>query len=306
MLVFITAIPLFSQVFPGIEQKPRWLIGFQSVLGPGYNQLWADTSNVWIDGKEWTSVIGATYFDDNDPFYVPDTLIYAYYRVEGLQVFIQNPGTTFGFAQGLLYDFSLNKGDSTYVLAPWDFPSDSILYRVEEVDTIYCDEIGKRRLKVSFHLDEPNVQEVFYSTYWVEGIGDIYHPFLPLTCMFGNCEVGGFQTQLILEGDSLMTYSEQCITTATNEVNPEVDFSISPNPVSLGEAVSIKIPEIGYDKSLVLKVFDVTGKVVMEQRVNSGTASLSFSTLTFNSGLYWVSLSDESKMIHTQALVVLE
>lgn len=137
-----------------------------------------------------------------------------------------------GKAPELLFDFGANVGDTiTYPEELDIYMYDPVLV-VDSTDTVtLADGIARRRLFLhsvsgGFSAENP---------VWVEGIGDLYHGFIPhtyfedswiATCYQENSvdlDNGSFFAMCLAGGDCDML-------TATAAPRPEIAISISPNP----------------------------------------------------------------------------
>lgn len=101
----------------------------------------------------------------------------------------------------LLYDFSLQEGDSTYC-APSSLyaDSDSFKFWVVKIDYVTYEGITHKRLKMNYMASNG---ADWGEMYWVEGIGSLYDPFYLFDCYTGGCEgqlfLGCFENEGILQ-----------------------------------------------------------------------------------------------------------
>jgi hypothetical protein len=106
----------------------------------------------------------------------------------------------------IMYDFSLETGDSLYVGTPGteilgNPELDTSLVWVIETDSMF---FGNVKRKV-FHLGY--VQNQFPTRIWVEGIGDLHHPFYSGTCLYPSSFCEGFDVFLCAQTDQGVLYS---------------------------------------------------------------------------------------------------
>lgn len=144
--------------------------------------------------------------------------------------------------QGQLYDFSLNTGDSTWIVA-WDNNFiDSVLYVVDSIKYKNCI-IGDstKFMYVRALSNFPDQAFNAHRTTWIEGIGDVYHPFLPTTCLNGTCEFLYRSTKFFFDNEWLDVEDLSCeylVNTSSAPPAPPL-VTVSPNPVSTGATLSI-------------------------------------------------------------------
>ena len=186
VLLLLISINLSAQYFPTVEDQPVWTTAFGSSSGSGDAQITLEEvidtcGNTWILFEEVSLLTGTStgYFRQENQRY--------YYRQH----------ISCDTKEYLMYDFSLEEGDSVVVGVPGTYfesnPNlDTLTVWAYEIDTLYYGGIPRRTLKMSF---SPTVYSQAYV--WIEGIGDSYHPFPPATCLtftehceksyYGNC-----------------------------------------------------------------------------------------------------------------------
>jgi len=201
-----------AQVFPNATQAPVWTVDY-SIFGgiPPNGSAGKETitasSAVVLCGELWTPVMLAdTNYHDN--WYFEHNL--GYYRVEGEQVYWRTDDCN--EPEGVLYDFSLEEGDSIYCLSPLNYvdgeQTNMAWYQVAYVTD--WDFGGTIRKALYLNMQVDNSQS--YLTIWVEGIGDINHPFRTYYgyCPFdGFCEISHDMACLRVEDEVLYSNEEE-------------------------------------------------------------------------------------------------
>jgi hypothetical protein len=166
--------------------------------------------------------------------------------------------------EGLLYDFNLNEGDSTYIVTDFTYGEQELLVIVDSVDFVEINGEQKKRMFIVEEDWEPVNEE-----YWIEDIGSncgplytfihnhIICPLWQLSCCYENGEQ-------IYQHENLECY-------ANNVGIEEIEKSqviISPNPIKQGGGLSVKLA----DNSQITRIefIDLTGKVILKKAVNLG------------------------------------
>lgn len=182
------AFTLAGQNFPEFEDQPLWHLESFDYLGLGT----ADVSvRAPIDscGRNWYPIEQISSDENATPQKI------GYYLREGAKVFYKKK-LSCDEKVYLMYDFSLEEGDSAYIGIPrfyyWTFPDlDSVAYKVDKVEYLDYQGYLRKVLHVSFLFGSNDTDLIGYSSTWVEGIGDLYHPFPPAVCLPNSfaCEV---------------------------------------------------------------------------------------------------------------------
>ncbi len=177
-----TVLSAQSGVFPTAEDNPVWTLDYY-LLGIHQEMQYIVEEEVELSGELLTPVFRVIE---------GDTTSYGYYRQSGEKVYFRTG--VFPKNEHLLYDFSLQAGDSAYFGAKWTFVlgmPDTILYHIEAVDTVFIDCMPRKVQKAFFYYqDIVQTSPVKHTATWIEGVGDIGHPFYPEICPWTiwNCE----------------------------------------------------------------------------------------------------------------------
>ena len=261
-LLLLGAVNLSAQYLPSPQDNPRWVMNIWS-LGQFLDkeEIWTEPGTVTLEGKSWMPLTRVHHWNPNSseapPDPTPDTILLGYYRMEGAKVYFRNNSLEWSslLRTGLIYDFALEAGDSLYALGPLNaFPA-TVLYRVHETGTFECNGEMRKWLRVNF------VQGALYhESYWVQGFGDVLHPFIPGNCLNANCESMYMSQTLFLGGDSIpATFPNfPCVPSLSTNIqeignthqNAQAALKVFPNPVSLRGVVHIQtmngLPEDSY------------------------------------------------------------
>lgn len=152
------------------------------------------------------------------------------------------------------------------------------------------------------------------NVYWkIEGAVSInnYSVFCG-TIICNNGALGAINTGVVLNGRALTTSGALTSAAITSVmpvvcVNTDVDalrevdnvVTISPNPLSLNTTIVINSETI--NANYILKIYNITGKVVLNTKLTTRTTSLE--TKYFTSGIYFYKLMNKNKIIQTGKLI---
>lgn len=201
----------------------------------------------------------------------------------------------------LIYDFSLEVGDSIYVFPYSNLYYDSVLMRCENVDTVSVMGVQRRRLEME--TLEPNTLFNLTTEYWYWGIGSdlgVLNPgrfAVPLTLDEYMPELWcchkSFTQVYQKSGES------SCHNVTSIEEYEQSKIIMYPNPISSGQPLRIEQMSMRLDN---IKIFDLHGKQICESPVsgkNEHTINKSFEP-----GLYIVLCYDNSNILHREKLLV--
>lgn len=265
-------VHLSAQYFPAAEDEPRWEINTWSFAQfIDKEEIWTLSEQVILEDEVWTPLIRVQHWNPDSPqapSFTPDTALLGYYRKDGLQIYYRSnhaSGSTLMY-KGLIYDFALEEGDSTYALGPLNASSDFVQYHVLETGTFDCDGDARKWLHVWFIDGGPIPYGLYHETYWVQGLGDVVHPFIPGNCLELNCESMYVGQTLFLNGDSLsMGWNNfPCVQLVINnqeELFPVKNavLAVSPNPAT--EQIMVRF-ELFEASKVTIRLTDISGREI--------------------------------------------
>jgi hypothetical protein len=289
---------------PFPEDSAKWCVGWSNcsngILDRATYQL---TDNVFINGNWYNRML---HYEEHchthmtmclcDSVYSTDTATY-YIRQDTTlkKVWLYYPPTN---SDTIFLDFDLHVGDTIDARKEYWAGQSLEFWIVSSVDSTFMN--GQYRTQYKYYSNgAPGCIDSM-----IEGIGPMHGFFnLPTNCF----EAGGW-TDIFSEnnrivyssyqGDTAWWESWHChdFTLETNQIVRN-SFSISPNPSHSQITISLNEIKIQSGK---FKVFDITGQLVMEEKIHS-----QFSTFNFqlSSGVYFVEVGDGEK-IAVQKLVI--
>ncbi len=275
----------FSQnIFPQQIDAPVWKLEL-------YGDLTFETSYLFIElgqdtfacGKQWIQVL---YHDTLQNSYYP----IGYYRQEGQRVLAR---TKFDCQtpEYVMYDFSLEAGDTItcgFAIDYFPNPHNTIKLFVTHTDIEYFECIPRKVIYLVGALDIPFATAEHFK--WVEGIGDLQHPFYPLECLCDNFEIDYSLASLYTNGEGLI-YSNpsQCdsVSVALDEVTKS-SLSISPNPVSKYLDINLS----NYNHATSFHLISIGGQPIFSCHLDSGQNRVKLENIS--SGFYIYQLRDSN------------
>lgn len=268
--------------FPLINDavKQEWSEVSYGVYAPPQGRVCKDIATIFYGEKIFQN--GYEYISVMRNISEVQTLL-GYMRQDGEKYYFNPKDNEDEF---LLYDFSLEKGDTVEIIDEtfWSFDretresfaADSVFYHfVTEVDC-YIDKSGMQRKRITLENGE----------IWIEGIG----------CPAGLLHSCGSATG---SGNSLLSYSEDNIQLydavcpcnfQTAIEDPFYILMISPNPVK--DVLQLTLPTANN----VMKILDVQGKTVLQTECGE-IASINVSLLPAGTYVLMVNNKESQKFV---------
>lgn len=190
----------------------------------------------------------------------------------------------------LLYDFSLNAGDTLR------FSLDGLAVNAVIYEINYLNFRGVSRKIFTVLYKTIYGQEVLY---WVEGLGGLFHPLMDLECVLNPACDGGSGIVCLSDktGVLLGDCAEGCnIISDTKEAAPaEGSLKLIPNPIPKGEALQVHFQ---FQQSFAghISIVNTLGQVLYRQAFESGATTGNF-TLPWSPevpGMYWLVLQNKN------------
>ncbi|MBP6643317.1 MAG: hypothetical protein KA186_09515 [Flavobacteriales bacterium] len=165
-----------QQPFPTAADEPRWSVSWY-ILGPfAFNNAFSCSTSIDLCGHTYSAV---EEFNPIGP---------AYFRNDGQRTLLRRT-TNCTDKEYLLYDFSLNAGETTYVGSETFALPDTAMAIVQSIDTIEVLGTPRRRFTMLIDLCPSEGNEPFFTPMeWIEGIGSTTHPFYAAICLCDGCE----------------------------------------------------------------------------------------------------------------------
>ena len=198
----------------------------------------------------------------------------------------------------LLYDFSLNTGD-TIILDSNPIRASQIELIVDKVDTIKFGSSNRKRIKL-INPDKKNISE---EEYWIEGIGStsgilnvglnlaMISPSYQLSCVFQD-------------NQHIFSIGEPCyMSTVGIEKNNQISGSlkISPNPV-INESV-ITFEEKGKNEDYILRIFDGQGNICFQDSFKESLA-YKVGNKDFAPGIYIATINNSKRILDMVKFII--
>ena len=297
LLLFASATLSNGQSFPTSDEEPIWNLPFNSLLGAGEHQVYIG-NEVVTEGVLWWEI---RYSDDfeNDDYPDQENLHAGYYRVEGDQVFYKHQ--LIEEKEGLLYDFSLQEGDSVLCVAPnsLPFPEFFIQYHVLEVDTFTCNDKELKKMQVMFDYDVPNQTRILYYTYWIEGFGDLLYPFPAAICIEApDCEQFFTCNMLTtVHGQTDSKADPPCISITSlmeENLSSNKEPALRTNLLQQGEE-RLQILNIEDGRFYQCYIINTKGQILHQIQKQSLATEMNLELPNLRSGFYWLRIEAQNK-----------
>lgn len=265
-----------QQPFPTAADEPHWSVDWYFLGSFGGNETFSSSTSIELCGHIYSSV------DEFDPEYP------AYFRNDGQRTLLRR-STDCGEREFLMYDFSMEVGDTAYVGTEMVSPLDTTIAVIQNVDFVDYLGIMRKRLTVELELCPSTYPEPWYTTmYWIEGIGSSTHPFYPLICYCDFCETGSVLQCADSSGNATYRYSQDLICDFTSGLDEHVPAAGELQVLATGDNLQLIYPT-GFQRGL-LTILDPAGRVVFNEEVSASRSSLHLPELASDS--YTVSIDN--------------
>jgi hypothetical protein len=242
-----------------------------------------------------TVINTVTYHKLNIPFVLQSDTSYPLWTSSGYRgcirqdtasrkVYIVPPSQS---AEQLLYDFNLNVSDTVKGYLANNCTSMPYLVRVDNIDSILINGDYRKRWRLYSLIYGP-------TAYFIEGIGST-SGLLETVCGYIDVQVN---LVCFKQNDTTLypNASTGCNTiTAVNNITTNKNgLIIYPNPAHNKLNIECKM------KNAELKMYDITGRMVREEKIHSPLSTFNFQ---LSRGVYFVRVSDGER-VSVQKLVV--
>ena len=202
----------------------------------------------------------------------------------------------------LLYDFSLEEGDTTEVLTTaWCGEYGLTSLKVIEIDSIELINNTKRK---RWQLQSIDSYSNFETVYWIEGVGSTFGLYMS-SCNYTDLHGHKYDLQCYYE-DNIHLYqsplSDSCsvfwVSSVEDYEEDDLNFVTYPNPAADNFTIELK----GHYNTSAMhyKLMDLTGKIVQKGSLINNNVSVS----GLESGVYVVYVEEDGKPIGVRKVVV--
>ena len=260
-------------------------------------------------GYQWTKAIERGLSIDGPRFL-------GYYRSEGQQVYYRYYSNC-SEREWLMYDYSLESGDSVYLPFNQSYPqyADTLLHVVKEVYYANFEGVERKVLRLEMDNNFAFFDDFDGEVVWVEGLGSTKYPVPAAVCLMTGtiipCGQGRHYVQCIQTQDSILyrhPFDPYCSTLTTPVVFPDKDdlkISLSPNPVHQGALLNVQY-QLPLAEDWRLLAYNVYGHLMETHRlpVRQDSGRFSLSTAGWPAGVYFVHLVNGERRLRTMRVVV--
>jgi hypothetical protein len=210
-------------------------------------------------------------------------------REENNVVYYVPPSNT----EGILYDFNLDVGDTTYVKNMFcgDVELETVVIAIDTVEYF-----GRERKR--WYLESDGWQE-----YWIEGIGSMNGPLHSFYALCIICPV--WELLCFHENDELLYIlygEEECFQTSVGieEISTPESYKIIPNPVTGGQLCELRSSR----QLKQVSIFNSSG-ILVKQVLPVQNQPIIFRTSHMNPGLYLIKIETYSGQVKVSRFFVL-
>jgi hypothetical protein len=287
-LLLITNLSNAQNIFPSFADSASW-----NVL----ECFWSNciTKNYHFDYD--TVLCGQAYskitFDVNGN---------AYFRADTSKVYFRK-STNCSDKEYLIYDFSINVGDTVFVGYDlfWNSGKDTAEFILASIDTVNY--FGINRVRFTMLYDPINIGGPFFRPMnWIKGIGSDTHPFYPFSCLWDGCESG--YSLLCYDSSSIHLFQDtlfsSCDTTiiGMSDIKSENILKIFPSPFH--DQINF---ELENSHAFSVEFFSFLGKPIRNFKI-PGISNFSISGGNLDPGIYLLKIQTD-KGIYLRRIVKL-
>jgi len=190
------------------------------------------------------------------------------------KVFVNDDYYLYPESERLVYDFSLNEGDTFKFFNP--HPQDTIILMVDSTDTVTYGTPRKRMFMKCISEDD------CFDITWIEGIGSLNSHFLsPLVYEF-EPEGSSYELLCFTENGVTYNFSPTCFVGIEAVSNYANSISVSPNPAQTN--INIQFSEPSWNLQSIL-MHNITGMEVATMQVSELEVTMNIQALP--SGIYF-------------------
>ncbi len=313
-----------QQYYPMFGYHHTWYVGYRAATSSPRSQI-DDLVYTIMDATGDTIINNKQYFKAklywDNYLYSYDTTLYFREDTTLQEVWIlQNDSGK----EKLIYNYSLNKGDSIYL--DFDFQDSSTTYYYTRTGWYHVDSTATVNIltgqRKALFLSNPNngYDPLLFTSYpeqeWIEGIGSTIMPdytqhdinnagaqywgylsnfYYMLICSFDN-NTKNYHAYWIYRSSYTYTDSDSCELSIDNTsgiagINkPDLDMNLFPNPCDDLLQINAYLPQTSYAK---VEIFNVTGIKIFDRQIMypNTTFQSAIDVSRFPSGMYFVRLS---------------
>lgn len=253
----------------------------------------APLSDTIIAGASFTSLYasGGTYFSQQEAYYV------GAYKTEGARTWFWAKQTAVPY---LLFDFSLQEGDTLSIQIDCENTPLCPVYVVESVDTIILED-NKTRTRLNIFMQSEKYSRYAFS--WIEGIGSTLGFFNEMSCLQTiqpTCEYAllcyqEYGQQLYVDP---VHYDGKCYVEDKDPIGSTTDlerspvFKVFPNPAK--DILTVEMLGVSALAIQPYQLYSTTGNLVASGELRGKESELDISQLS--PGIYTLLLSQQGSI----------
>lgn len=286
ILLMLSAKLGFSQYFQFPDANAVWSIKETSF----YERFYVDGDTII------NSLTYKKYYISFDTIIANNSSMYAFLREDTISKKVYAISAD-SLQEHLIYDFSLNVGDTTTVYSHWWYTNQYFNVKVQAIDSLLIQGQFRKRLKLN------NLDGSFsgpYDEYWIEGIGSTYGLFNAglSGITFNLPSLFDFPLLNCFEQDDSLLFSQsntpECFYMYTGvgqfEVLDNVSIKLFPNPAK--DVIYLT----NHSKDINISIFNNFGQ---QQLGNINIENHSINLSQLSKGFYFYTITDRHHTIMT-------
>jgi len=201
------------------------------------------------------------------------------------------------YPEDIIYDFSLQEGDSIYYPSVTNICSGTGWFYIDSIRTISY--FGTERNVFYLNNHYPNAP----NTIWIEGIGSLggvqYFNAFPMIWECGELTCCYHNDELLYQSANGEHWGCSFENVDIEEIKKDNSIILYPNPID-----NISLLEFGNPKSevFVLQVYDMTGKQLSVKTTNNSFFKIQ--KKNYKQGLYFYQLINKNKLIYSNKFII--
>lgn len=299
------SVMLFSQVDIPESAKAKYALRQLNPFEWMYDTIYIDESSTIVDSVKWNALYLTRNSTIDGRMALHHPRLLCYLRTDGDIVYYKGVGAE-DHKEGMLYDYSMEVGDSSWMVSQEANAIDSVLYVIDSISTVSCSggmedyEI----MHVKYLAPPPNQEFTDYVSRWLRPIGDIYHPIPAAVCVDYSCEEEYSRQHIFLNGrwvDSRELTCEDLLSTVDYRDIVPSQLRLYPNPWRGGETLHLALPE---ERIKTVGVFEIGSGRQLFERTFVPSAKIATRLPHLRPGAYLVLVQTVKGAVMVEKMVV--
>ena len=293
-----------QSIFPVLADTPKWCMLSTAYNGgdPLYFYSPFDyfyQKDTLVDGKTYSKLIGG--FTQQ-----PVALVRNEIKKTFIRRVMPNQMPIAFFTETLLYDFGMNTTNDSIIVTTTANPynqnqSATIVVKFFASDSVLLNGIRRKRLQLKYYNPRGYLPPLRDMT-WTEGFGILKNPFYDGLLL---SDAGVSTMGLDIKGQRVYqdsTIANGCSPKRVGVYDPlQTNISVYPNPVV--HQLNIDMSRAGILPFTEVIIYNLVGKAVFKERVQTLDTLLSIDLSFLNAGMYILSLQTQNQKLFSKKII---